>query len=113
MSSDLLRRASDLIEQAVTEATEKGHYYAGVRLIGEEWAALLSLPVAAPLAAWLRAEANCLDSTADVAEHMPKLMDAIEENLTRKPARGHEVRISMSTATDAIAFAKAILGESP
>lgn len=113
MTADLLRRAADLIEAAVLEVSVTGYHYAGVRQIGEEWAALLTPQVAAPLAAWLRAEAACMDSTADVTEHLPRILDSIEESMTGKPAHGHELRVSISTATEATALATAIVGEQP
>lgn len=94
--------------------------YDGTRSVGgmdepgdNVWASLLGPQVAAPLSAWLRAEAACMDSTADVTEHMPRILDGIEENMTGKPAHGHELRVSISTATEAIALATAILGEQP
>jgi hypothetical protein len=56
-AADTLRRAVELVEQAATEATAKGYEYAGIGKRGDEWAALLTVPVAGPLAAWLRVAA--------------------------------------------------------
>ena len=111
--AELLREAANRIDTAVKDATTAGHHYAGVTLTGDEWAALLTPQVAAPLAAWLRAEADCAESIATAVVEMPKLMDAIEENLTREPSRGHQLQVSISTTDQAVAFARSILQEEP
>lgn len=113
-AAQVLRQAADLIEQRVVSATSLTVDPWGSAVLRESlvpWVALMSPQLAAPLAAWLRAEADCIDQTADVTEHMPKLAEAIEENMTRTKPRKYEMRVSISTADQALALATAILGE--
>lgn len=110
MSADLLRRAADLIEGTAADLSPHRFYY-GDTEAEARWAAMFDPQIAPPLAAWLRAEAACIDSTADVTEHMPRVLEGIEENVTGRPSRRYGVRVSMSTASEAVALARAILGE--
>lgn len=104
----------------VEAAEDDPDAYDGTRGIGgfdapgdNVWAGLVSPHIAAPLAAWLRAEADCQEAIGVAQQHLPELIGAIEENRTRKPAPRHELRVSISTVDKALAFARALLGEDP
>lgn len=56
--AELLREAANRIDTALDEARSQGHHYAAITPLGDEWTALLTPPVGAALADWLRAEAT-------------------------------------------------------
>lgn len=76
-----------------------------------EWMATLGPQVAAPLAAWLRTEADCHDTIAAARQHVPELVAAIEENATGKPAPRRELQVAISTVDAAVQVARVILRE--
>lgn len=70
------------------------------------WIALMSPALAEPLAAWLEAEASCVETQESVGENVPKMLD----ELAGEPMDS-ELRVFISTTPTAVAFARALLDE--
>ncbi len=75
------------------------------------WAGLVGPQIAAPLSSWLRAEADCAETLPEVSDALGRLGAAVEENATRKPAKPWGVQVNLSPTSEAVAFARALLGE--
>ena len=69
-----------------------------------EWIETMGPQVAAPIAAWLRAEADCFENTPATTRALTDIADAVT-------GEKWGVRALLSTEEQAVAVARAILGE--
>lgn len=71
----------------------------------------MSIEVAPRLSSWLRAEADCAEHLPEATDALSRLGAAVQAEVTQQPADPWGVKVTLSTAAQAVAFARTLLGE--